>query len=71
MCDSKLNGMKTRVYKLLVPIGDSTWDEQCVSPTSESLGRALGGIQLVMAVFDYYNDANVKARHQQVYQAVM
>jgi hypothetical protein len=24
-----------------------------------------------MAVFDYYNDANVKARYQQVYQAVM
>ncbi|KAK4238206.1 killer toxin subunits alpha/beta [Achaetomium macrosporum] len=71
VCDSKLNGMKTRLYKLESPVGETTWESNCRSPTPESLGRALGAIQLISAVFDYYNDANVKKRHQQVYNDVM
>lgn len=61
VCDSKLNGMKTRVYKALNPVGETTWQTHCVTASPESLGRALGGIQLIMAVLDYYNDTNVKA----------
>ncbi|KAL2266866.1 hypothetical protein VTJ83DRAFT_4143 [Remersonia thermophila] len=71
VCDSKLNGMKTRLYKLLAPIGETTWNRYCTSATPASLGRALGGIQLVMAVFDYYDDPNVKSRHRKAYRDVM
>ncbi|KAK4233230.1 hypothetical protein C8A03DRAFT_19651 [Achaetomium macrosporum] len=71
VCDSKLNGMKTSIYNLLSPVGETTWESYCLSPTPASLGRALGGMQLIMAVFDYYDDANVKDRHRQVYADVM
>lgn len=71
MCDSVLNGMKTRIYSVQNPIGESTWLLYCRFDDPTSLERAFAYIQTVMAVFDYYQDNNVKARHRSAYQSVM
>ena len=71
VCDSSLNMMKTRLYKLQNPIGDANWATSCIIAQPWSLQRALSFIQTIMGVFDYYDDLNVKTRHGQVYQDVM
>lgn len=71
VCDSSLNTMKTRIYKLMNPVGEIRWNNWCVFPSVASLQYALSSIQTVMAVFDYYDDPNVKDRHQLVYEDVM
>lgn len=71
VCDSSLNLMKTKVYKLQNPIGETTWSAYCLLPAPAYLERALSYIQTVMAVFDYYDDVNVKNRHAAAYQLVM
>ena len=71
VCDSTLNLLKTNIYKLKNPVGEIKWNTWCIAPTPESLERALAYIQGVMAVFDYYDDGNVKTRHAQAYEAVL
>ncbi|KAK1767907.1 killer toxin subunits alpha/beta [Phialemonium atrogriseum] len=71
VCDSSLNLMKTKIYKLQNPVGDTTWHAWCISPLPASLERGLAYIQTIMAVFDYYDDRNVKNRHATAYQSVM
>ncbi|QUC21794.1 uncharacterized protein UV8b_06035 [Ustilaginoidea virens] len=71
VCDSTLNMLKTKIYKLENPVGETTWDNYAIFTVPESLERALAYIQGIMAVFDYYDDANVKSRHAQAYQFVM
>ena len=71
VCDSSLNMMKTRLYKLQNPIGDANWAASCRFAVPQSLQRALSFIQTIMGVFDYYDDENVKNRHAKAYQLVM
>ncbi|KAK1964573.1 hypothetical protein LY78DRAFT_659195 [Colletotrichum sublineola] len=71
VCDSSLNLMKTKIYKLQNPVGDTTWLAWFLSSLPLGLERALSHVQTVMAVFDYYDDVNVKNRHAAAYQHVM
>ena len=71
VCDSKLNSMKTQLYKLKNPVGEVKWQTNCMTPVPRSLEKAMAYVQTVLAVFDYYNDPNVKKRHEYAYQLVM
>jgi hypothetical protein len=71
VCDSKLNTMKTQLYKLQNPVGEYKWTTTCILPIPRSLERAMAYIQTMLAVFDYYDDPNVKKRHKFVCQLVM
>jgi hypothetical protein len=71
VCDSDLNLVKTRLYKLQNPVGDARWLTYSTTATKANLQDALASIQTIMAVFDYYNDPNVFARHRKVYRDVM
>ncbi|KAL6855621.1 hypothetical protein ACO1O0_006773 [Amphichorda felina] len=71
ICDSRLNWIKTKIYNFQNPIGEVRWTDECTSTSHKSLMGAMGYIQSVMGVFDYYDDDNVKARHRRVYNLVM
>ncbi|KAJ2972625.1 hypothetical protein NQ176_g7050 [Zarea fungicola] len=70
VCDSPLNGIKTLLYNLHQPIGDARWNTNAAGATPQKLQHGLAYIQAVMAVFDYYDDPNVKSRHRDAYIAV-
>lgn len=71
VCDSNLNLVKTKIYKVQDPMSERTWSSYCVSALPANLEHAFSYIQTIMAVFDYYDDPNVKKRHAGAYWDVM
>lgn len=57
--------------KLVRPVGETTWNDNCRSATPESLQRALFYIQTIMAVSGYHDHVNVKNRHFFAYAKIM
>ncbi|KAK5657940.1 hypothetical protein OQA88_2491 [Cercophora sp. LCS_1] len=70
VCESALNAIKSRLFRFYVPITNKNWDNCCVHTTKASAERMFSTLQRVFAVFDYYRDSNVAAKHKSAYDQV-
>ncbi|KAK3938613.1 hypothetical protein QBC46DRAFT_440079, partial [Diplogelasinospora grovesii] len=67
VCDADLNGAKAQLYRFVRPSGNSAWNG-CCKTTSQVSGRnAISILSNTIGVFDYYDSADVKFRHQTAY----
>ncbi|KAH6655850.1 hypothetical protein BKA67DRAFT_657756 [Truncatella angustata] len=67
VAESYLNALKKNTFGFERPIVPGEWSDCCLNPTWSSAENAFGFIQEAMAVFDYYEHTDVKARHQWAY----
>lgn len=70
IADSDLNGVKAELYRFNRPRGNTKWAACCSRADPESGRKALSVLQNSLAVFDYYDDTNVKAKHRRAYDKV-
>lgn len=70
VCDSDLNAAKAELYRFNRVRGNDKWKACCSRTNAESGRMALSVLQTSLAVFDYYDERNVKTKHQRAYHKV-
>ncbi|KAL1903758.1 hypothetical protein Sste5344_010537 [Sporothrix stenoceras] len=71
VADGALNAIKGKLIGLVQPVADDAWAACCTSATTRATAQeAFSYIQNVMAVFDYFENTNVKDRHQNSYNVI-
>ena len=56
-----------QIYRFVKPVSDPGWASCCAGGTYAQANKAMSYIQTVLAIFDYYDSDDVKARHSYAY----